>query len=214
MRRNGFGVPANPILQPLDTIECRDAILNDRTAREAEWPDADVVIGNPPFLGVRLLDECSGDPYVKRLFSAYAGRVGSTLWPIWSVTGLSRRGYAWQRGMFSAPASSALTHCGADRTEEIWTRSVKPASYSTPGTTSPGRSMARQSSVDCLLRAEMPPQDVRLNGDVVQRIKPDLSAKADFTTARRLIENLGRSFQGPVKVGTLRRTRSHCAPLA
>ena len=27
MRRNGFNVLPNPILQPLETIECRDAIL-------------------------------------------------------------------------------------------------------------------------------------------------------------------------------------------
>ena len=28
MQRNGFGIARNPILRPLDTIECRDAILN------------------------------------------------------------------------------------------------------------------------------------------------------------------------------------------
>src|SRR5712671_4838868 len=54
MRRNGFDVGRNPILKPLDTIECRDAILNE-DGTEAQWPEADVVIGNPPFLGVRLL---------------------------------------------------------------------------------------------------------------------------------------------------------------
>ena len=50
MRRNGFDVSRNPILKPLDTIECRDAILNP-DGTEAAWPDADVVIGNPPFFG-------------------------------------------------------------------------------------------------------------------------------------------------------------------
>ena len=43
MRRNGFDVGRNPILKPLDTIECRDAILNP-DGSEAEWPEADVVI--------------------------------------------------------------------------------------------------------------------------------------------------------------------------
>jgi len=33
MRRNGFDVGRNPILKPLDTIECRDAILNPGGAR-------------------------------------------------------------------------------------------------------------------------------------------------------------------------------------
>ena len=33
MRRNGFERPRDPVLRPLDTIECRDAVLNgDGTA--------------------------------------------------------------------------------------------------------------------------------------------------------------------------------------
>src|ERR1700730_6185717 len=73
MRRNGFDVASNPILKPLDTIECRDAILNP-DGSEAQWPQADVVIGNPPFLGGQLLRTVLGDNYVDRLFGAYAGR--------------------------------------------------------------------------------------------------------------------------------------------
>ena len=41
MRRNGFSESHDPILTPLDTIECRDAILTpDNT--EPDWPEADV----------------------------------------------------------------------------------------------------------------------------------------------------------------------------
>ena len=54
MRRNGFYESRNPILKPLDTIECRDAILTPDNI-EPKWPEADVVIGNPPFLGGKLL---------------------------------------------------------------------------------------------------------------------------------------------------------------
>ncbi len=75
MRRNGFDVGRNPILKPLDTIECRDAILIRQTAPTAEWPEADVVIGNPPFLGGKLMRSSLGDAYVDRLFAAFAGRV-------------------------------------------------------------------------------------------------------------------------------------------
>ena len=52
--RNGFDASRNPILKPLETIECRDAILN-ADGTEAEWPEADVVVGNPPFLGGKKL---------------------------------------------------------------------------------------------------------------------------------------------------------------
>ena len=74
MRRNGFSGSRNPILKPLDTIECRDAILtSDNT--ESDWPVADVVIGNPPFLGGKLLIANLGEGYVSRMFVTYAGRV-------------------------------------------------------------------------------------------------------------------------------------------
>ena len=45
----------DPILKPLETIECRDAILDARRNTEPDWPEADVVIGNPPFLGGKRL---------------------------------------------------------------------------------------------------------------------------------------------------------------
>jgi len=74
MRRNGFSESRNPILKPLDTIECRDAILAPDDT-EPDWPDADVVIGNPPFLGDKLLIRHLGDHYVSRLRGKYAGRL-------------------------------------------------------------------------------------------------------------------------------------------
>ena len=74
MRRNGFAEARDPILKPLDTIECPDAIVTaDNT--EPEWPAADVVVGNSPFLGGKLLITHLGDDYVSRMFSTYAGRV-------------------------------------------------------------------------------------------------------------------------------------------
>ena len=74
MRRNGFSEARDPILKPLDTIECRDAILTPDDT-EPEWPEADVVIGNPPFLGGKLLITHLGEDYVSQMFKTYAGRV-------------------------------------------------------------------------------------------------------------------------------------------
>ena len=74
MRRNGFSEARDPILKPLDTIECRDAILTPEST-EPDWPEADVVIGNPPFLGGNRLILNLGEGYVSRIFAIYAGRV-------------------------------------------------------------------------------------------------------------------------------------------
>ena len=75
MRRNGFSEVRNPILKPLDTIECRDAILTPDSA-EPDWPEADVVIGNPPFLGNRRMRRELGDAVADALPAVYADWVG------------------------------------------------------------------------------------------------------------------------------------------
>ena len=70
MRRNGFDVSPNPILKPLQTIECRDAVLAP-DGTEPEWPEADVVIGNPPFLGNRKIRRELGDYVAETLPKLY-----------------------------------------------------------------------------------------------------------------------------------------------
>jgi hypothetical protein len=66
MRRKGFGLARSPILRPLDTIECRDALLNP-DGTDASWPAADVIIGNPPFLGKTKQKSVLGNGYVEKL---------------------------------------------------------------------------------------------------------------------------------------------------
>ena len=74
MRRNGFSGARDPILDPLDTIECCDAILNPNGS-EPDWPPADAVIGNPPFLGGKLLRSSLGGAYVESLQRLYGARI-------------------------------------------------------------------------------------------------------------------------------------------
>ena len=71
MRRNGFSESRKPILKPLDTIECRDAILTPE-GEEPDWPEADVVIGNPPFLGNRKMRGELGHSHAEALPRLYA----------------------------------------------------------------------------------------------------------------------------------------------
>ena len=78
MRRNGFPASRDPILKPLETIECRDAILAPDDI-EPDWPEADVVIGNPPFLGGRVMRGGLGHDYTERLRRTYRGAVPSSV---------------------------------------------------------------------------------------------------------------------------------------
>ena len=74
MRRNGFSGARDPILEPLETIECRDAILA-ADGGEPAWPEADAVIGNPPFLGGKLLRGILGGASVEALQRLYGARI-------------------------------------------------------------------------------------------------------------------------------------------
>jgi type II restriction/modification system DNA methylase subunit YeeA len=83
MIKNGFPAPQNPILRTLETIECRDALLSITSAegggntivKESDWPAADAIIGNPPFLGSRKLVPEYGQEYASDLRRLYSDRV-------------------------------------------------------------------------------------------------------------------------------------------
>ena len=70
-QRNGEPLTSRPILKPLDSIEHRDALLTPQ-GEEAEWPKADVIVGNPPFLGGSKKRGELGDDYFNALAKAYA----------------------------------------------------------------------------------------------------------------------------------------------
>lgn len=87
MRDNGFNAPRNPILEPITTIENRDAILawadedgkkitvwreGAKCLGQAKWPGADFIVGNPPFLGSRKARQELGDEYVDQYQSVYS----------------------------------------------------------------------------------------------------------------------------------------------
>lgn len=75
---NGYGLPDEPILQPIESILQIDAIMgHDEHGKpiEPEWPQADVIVGNPPFLGHQKMRSELGDKYVSDLRNLYEGRL-------------------------------------------------------------------------------------------------------------------------------------------
>ena len=90
--KNAISHHPRPILRKLDTIECRDALLTPDGKGgfvEAAWPDADYIVGNPPFLGGKLLLSGLGHEYVERLYARHS-RGGYPTFRIWSAFGLRR----------------------------------------------------------------------------------------------------------------------------
>ncbi|HEX5444269.1 MAG TPA: DNA methyltransferase, partial [Pirellulales bacterium] len=75
---NGFPAPRNPVLDPIESIELKDAIIDltdPEHPTEPGWPNADYIVGNPPFLGGNKIRSELGDRYVEALFGTYDSRV-------------------------------------------------------------------------------------------------------------------------------------------
>ena len=201
MRRNGFTGLRKPILDPLETIECRDAILTP-DGGDPEWPDADVIIGNPPFLGGKLLIENLGEDYVSTLFDVYDDRVPreADLVCYWFVkagecvgSGTSKRvGLVATNSIRGGANRRALQRTTEDRpifdawSDEPWV--IDGA--------------AVRVSLVCFIRAddESSPE-CRLDGEIVDEIYTDLTAGIDLTNAQRLPRNAGAAFMGDTKGG-------------
>ncbi|MFD2233963.1 class I SAM-dependent DNA methyltransferase [Phaeospirillum tilakii] len=189
-----------PVLGRLDAIECRDALLDDN-GKEAPWPEADVIVGNPPFLGGKKLRGSLGDAYVDRLFSVYRGRVPAEadLVAYWFVR-------SWER-VQEGPANAAglvatnSIRGGANRRvlDSIVTQGRIFSAWSDEPWVIDGAAV-RVSLV--AFAAAQPKEDAILDGSPVPRIHSDLTAAAtDLTRARRLRQNAGVAFMGDTKGG-------------
>ena len=206
MRRNGFSNSTNPILDPLDTIECRDAILTP-AGDTPDWPEADVVIGNPPFLGGKLLIGELGEEYVTRMFAAWKGRVPreADLVCYWFVKagaqvaagqatriGLvatnSIRGGANRRALQAATEGRPIFDAWSDEPWVIDGAAVRV-------------SLVCFSGAGDAYRPE-----THLDGEPVDAIHSDLTASRggagiDLTGAKRVPTNIGVAFMGDTKGG-------------
>ena len=100
-RDNGFESVHTPVLQVLDGFHNEDALLvphfhnKAKSLKEAragehasddalkfyterQWPECDVIVGNPPFLGNKRLRTELGDHYVQAVFDIYGDRLPAT----------------------------------------------------------------------------------------------------------------------------------------
>lgn len=93
--QNGFGYAEDPVLQNLENIQCQDAILDRSDPANLKipvWPEADYIVGNPPFLGGHVMDTEMGKDYVGNLRNLYKGELyGQTnLVCYWFFLGLNQ----------------------------------------------------------------------------------------------------------------------------
>jgi hypothetical protein len=202
MIRHGLGYRRDPILRSLDHIETRDALLDwtDPTKpREAEWPAAEFIVGNPPFLGAKLLRRGLGNDYVETLFSVFGDRLPgmADFCAYWHekaraqiASGRTRRAglLATQsiRGCGSRRALERIKNSGDiffARADDKWVLSGANVHISFVGQDD-GSEIDRD-----------------LDGRPVASINANLTVGVDLTRARRLQGNAGIAFIGDQKSG-------------
>jgi len=202
LHANGLMEVQEPILQSLDTIQCRDAILEfDDQGRPAEpaWPEVDVVVGNPPFLGGSKLRRELGHSYAERLWELYDVRIPSTsdLVAYWfeRARGHIEQGAAQRVGLLatnsirqphSRPVLERIKHTG----DIFMAWSDRP--WILDGAAVRVSMIGFDNGIE---------QHRLLDGYPVPAIHTDLTGTLDLTRATRLPENVNIAFVGSEKGG-------------
>ena len=206
MRDNGFVAPRNPVLDQLRTIENRDAVLDladPRHPAPAQWPEADFVIGNPPFLGVRQFRGSGvADEYIAALHAAYDLPKTSDLCCYWFEKAQReaagnprlRSGLLATQGIRSTDNREVLRRitAGGGRIFAAW--SNRP--WTLDGAAVRVSIIAFEHNA-----AGAEGSAAVLDGERVDRINPDLTADSDASSAKPLPENGGLAFMGDTKGG-------------
>ncbi|MEX5577738.1 class I SAM-dependent DNA methyltransferase [Pseudophaeobacter sp. A-200-2] len=201
MRRNGFDAARNPILRPLGTIENRDAVLAPDGSK-ADWPEADVVVGNPPFLGAsKILGEL-GEEYTRALRSAWGGEVPgfADLVCYWFAKCYSQM----KQGRLNAAGLVSTNSIRGGANREVLKPIVRDFhidnAWSDEEWTVEGAAV--RVSMICFTSDE--PRAAILNGREVGEIHSNLTANEhgyDLTKVSRLSENAKCCFEGMKKYG-------------
>jgi type II restriction/modification system DNA methylase subunit YeeA len=205
-RDNGIIITDNPIMQPLENIRQADAILTRTTngqPAESEWPVADVIVGNPPFLGGNKIRQQLGDRYVDGLFKVYRDRVPAFADLVCYWFEKARTALEKHKELRVGLLATNSIRGGANRKV---LESIKKT----------GNIFWAQSDRDWILdganvRVSMVAWDsgaertCTLDGVTVPTINPDLSAETDTTSAKPLLENeticfMGASPKGPFDI--------------
>ena len=202
MLNHGYGYHSKPILRSLDSIECRDAILDNTTPSlptEARWPTATFIIGNPPFLGRKLLQSALGTQYRRAMSTVYGRRL---------ATGSDLCCYWFEK------ARAAVVAGTCERVGLLATQSIRSGSNRVvlDRITSDCRIFSAVSDREWVLGGAMVHVSVvcfdsgsegvvDLDGVRVPRINADLTSGVDVTSALPLRANRGIAFQGVIGSG-------------
>ncbi len=222
LRDNGFPLDRTPVLQTLDGFHNEDALLvphyrgKARTLKEAqagehtedtalkfyterEWPACDVLVGNPPFLGGKLLRRELGDFYVDALFETYGNRVRpeADLCCYWFEKARQQieDGKCRRAGLLATQGIRG----GANR--EVLKRIKNTGDIFFGESDRPWVLEGANVHVSMVGFDDGSETRRTLDRKVVDVVNPNLTAASDVTTARELEANVNLAFMGTTKGG-------------
>jgi type II restriction/modification system DNA methylase subunit YeeA len=202
LNQNGIGWPIEPILRRLDNIQHRDAIFTrdaKGNAAEPEWPGADFIIGNPPFLGDKKMRGELGDEYVDGLRGLYADRVpgGADLVTFWFERARAeiKEGRTKRAGLI---ATNSVRMVG---NRPVLERILDSGGIFMAWSDRPWILDGASVRVSIVAFDDGSQKERTLDGMAVSAIHSDLTASADVVSALPLPENSGVCFLGIMKGG-------------
>ncbi len=204
IHEHGHGGLARPILEKLSgNFRCGDAILETAATGapgEPRWPNVDYIVGNPPFLGGKLLRRDCGDAYVDALFAVWDGRVPreADLCCYWFEKARAHieRGHCRRAGLLATQGIRG----GANR--EVLERILRTGGIYFAESDREWVLDGANVHISMVGFDDGSDRQHRLDGKDVPAIRANLGATAaDITTAKRLPANAGRSFMGDTKGG-------------
>ncbi|OAN78208.1 DNA methyltransferase [Sulfitobacter sp. EhC04] len=200
MRRNGFEAAKNPILRSLKTIENRDAIVNS-DGTEANWPSVDVIVGNPPFLGAKLMKGSLGVAATETIRNAFVGRLpGFTdLVCYWfeKAREMIANGHASRAGLVATNSISKNSNLPVMR--RISSDAFIFEAWSDEPWVVNGAAV--RVSIINFCHKDAAPSVALLNGQSVSEINPNLTSGTNLTLAKPLAQNRNQSMLGIQKSG-------------
>ena len=202
MTANGFQPRRDPILQTLDTIRLQDALLDlsdPAHPQEAAWPEAEFIIGNPPFLGGKRLRAELSDDYVRDLFSIYNGRVPREADLVCYFFERAREQLATNRLERAGLLATNSIRGGANR--RVLERIKETGDIFMAWADEPWVLEGAAVRISIVGFDSGTDTERCLNGVPAPAINPDLTGALDITKARRLPENAGLAFMGDTKGG-------------
>jgi hypothetical protein len=189
--RVGAAEPVLPLVD-LSGIVAADALA-------VEWPKADCIVGNPPFLGSQYVRRTRGDEYTEWLKKTF--KVGVKDYCVYwfrrahdHLSANRRAGLVGTNSISQNRARSAsLEYIVAN--DGVITDAVSTQDW-------PGEAGVDVSLVNWIKRPSAPPTQFVLDGEPVDGITPELRSPERSTgDVPKLPANRGRCFQGPIPAG-------------